>query len=131
MHLNLRNSVGLKKVFVRVGQPVRSPEAQEGDPWWCRIEIDGLGHKRLMPIAGVDSLRSLLLALQFAKKCCQNLPKKKMVSFTGYQSGAGEIIQVLRQWPLRFIKQRCFDCSRNRGRTGPGSVISGSQSEIT
>ena len=52
-------------VTVRFGRPVRSPRPERGDPWWCPVEIEGLGKRRLNPIAGEDSLQALVLALEF------------------------------------------------------------------
>lgn len=52
-------------VAVRFGQPVRSPRPRRGDPWWCPVEVTGLGKRRLTPIAGEDSLQALVLALEF------------------------------------------------------------------
>jgi hypothetical protein len=52
-------------VTVRFGRPVRSPRPERGDPWWCPVEIEGLGKTRLNPIAGEDSLQALVLALEF------------------------------------------------------------------
>src|SRR5947207_14298118 len=52
-------------VTVRFGRPLRSPRPERGDPWWCPVEIEGLGKRRLNPIAGEDSLQELVLALDF------------------------------------------------------------------
>jgi hypothetical protein len=52
-------------VTVRFGRPVRSPRPERGDPWWCPVEIEGLGKTRVNPIAGEDSLQALVLALEF------------------------------------------------------------------
>lgn len=52
-------------VRVRFGRPVRSPQASRNDPWWCPVEIAGLGRRRLRSIAGYDSLQALVLAFQF------------------------------------------------------------------
>jgi Domain of unknown function (DUF6968) len=54
-----------RPVRVRFGRPVRSPQAERNDPWWCPVEIAGLGRRRLRPIAGYDSLQALVLAFQF------------------------------------------------------------------
>jgi hypothetical protein len=58
-----RRSAGT--VSVRSGQPVRAPKAQRGDPWWCPVEVIGLGRRSLWQIAGEDSLQALILALEF------------------------------------------------------------------
>jgi hypothetical protein len=55
-------------VFVRFGQPVRARLPRRGDPWWCPVEITGLGKRSLRPIAGEDSLQALVLALEFVTK---------------------------------------------------------------
>jgi hypothetical protein len=52
-------------VTVRFGRPVRAPRPERGDPWWCPVEIEGLGKRRFNPIAGEDSLQALVLALEF------------------------------------------------------------------
>src|SRR5215475_6463572 len=54
-----------RSIVVRFGQPVRSPRPRRGDPWWCPIQITGLTKSRWGPIAGEDSLQSLVLALEF------------------------------------------------------------------
>jgi hypothetical protein len=57
-----------RTVSVRFGRPVRSPQPRRGDPWWCPVEITGLGKSDLRSIAGEDSLQSLVLALEFATR---------------------------------------------------------------
>jgi Domain of unknown function (DUF6968) len=52
-------------VSVRFGQPVRSSQPERGDPWWCPVEIRGLGKRSLRPIAGEDSLQAVVLAFEF------------------------------------------------------------------
>ena len=54
-----------RTVRVRFGRPLRSPQAERRDPWWCPVEIAGLGRRRLRSIAGEDSLQALVLAFQF------------------------------------------------------------------
>ena len=54
-----------RTVRVRFGRPLRSPQAERKDPWWCPVEIAGLGRRRLRSIAGEDSLQALVLAFQF------------------------------------------------------------------
>ena len=53
-------------VAVRFGRPVRAAKPERGDPWWCPVEIEGLGPKTVRSIAGEDSLQALVLALEFA-----------------------------------------------------------------
>lgn len=55
-------------VNVRFGLPIRAPRAQRRDPWWCPVQITGLGGRSLRPIAGEDSLQSLILALEFVTR---------------------------------------------------------------
>src|SRR6266498_455967 len=55
----------IRIVSVRFGRPVRSPRPERGDPWWCPIQVAGLGKRQLRPIAGEDSLQALVLALEF------------------------------------------------------------------
>jgi uncharacterized protein DUF6968 len=52
-------------VSVRFGQPVRSPRAQSGDPWWCPVQVTGLAKRSVRPIAGEDSVQALVLTLEF------------------------------------------------------------------
>jgi len=54
-----------RTVVVRFGRPVRSPRPERNDPWWCPVEITGLGKRTLKSIAGEDSLQTLVLAFQF------------------------------------------------------------------
>ena len=54
-----------RTVRVTFGRPLRSPQAERKDPWWCPVEITGLGRRRLRSIAGEDSLQALVLAFQF------------------------------------------------------------------
>jgi hypothetical protein len=53
---------------VKFGRPIRSPRPQRGDPWWCPVQISGLGKRRLEPVAGEDSLQALILAFEFASR---------------------------------------------------------------
>ena len=53
-------------VRVRFGRPVRAPRPERGDPWWCPVQVSGLGRRRLKKLAGEDSLQALILALEFA-----------------------------------------------------------------
>lgn len=55
-------------VSLKFGQPVRSPRPQRGDPWWCPLQITGLGKRRLKTIPGEDSLQALILALEFVHR---------------------------------------------------------------
>jgi len=57
-----------RTVTVRFGLPIRAPRAQRRDPWWCPIQITGLGEQSMRPIAGEDSLQSLILALEFVTR---------------------------------------------------------------
>jgi hypothetical protein len=47
---------------------VRAPRPERGDPWWCPVQISGLGGRRLETVAGEDSLQALILALEFASR---------------------------------------------------------------
>jgi hypothetical protein len=55
-------------VRVKFGRPVRAPRPERGDPWWCPVQISGLGKPRLETVAGEDSLQALILALEFASR---------------------------------------------------------------
>lgn len=56
-----------KLVRVRFGRPVRSPRWERGDPWWCPVQILGLGETKMTPIAGEDSVQALVLAFRFVE----------------------------------------------------------------
>jgi hypothetical protein len=51
-------------IIISFGRPVRSKAPK--DPWWTPFTIQGCGIDRFVPVAGVDSLQSLLLALDHA-----------------------------------------------------------------
>ena len=53
-----------RDVLVRIGRPVREPDATSRDPWWCPFEIVGLGRRKLSAAAGQDSVQALVLALR-------------------------------------------------------------------
>ncbi len=53
---------------MRVGCPVRAPRPKRGDPWWCPVQISGLGKRQLEKIPGEDSLQALILALEFVSR---------------------------------------------------------------
>lgn len=55
-------------VIVRFGKPVQEPKPDDSAPWWCPIEVRGLGADRASSIAGEDSLQALVLALEFVTK---------------------------------------------------------------
>ena len=57
-----------RTVIVRFGRPVQASRPERGDPWWCPVEITGLGRRSLRPIAGEDSLQALVLALEFVTR---------------------------------------------------------------
>jgi hypothetical protein len=54
------------RVTISFGRPVRGPQAQPRDPWWCPVRISGTGIDLFRPIAGQDSLQALILGLEFA-----------------------------------------------------------------
>jgi len=53
-----------RSVVVKFGRPVHS--AVKNDPWWCPVEIIGIGKPRFFAAAGVDSVQALILALRAA-----------------------------------------------------------------
>ncbi len=55
-------------VRVKFGRPVRSPKPERGDPWWCPVQILGLGKRPLERVPGEDSLQALILALEFVAR---------------------------------------------------------------
>lgn len=58
-------------VRVKFGRPVRAPRPQRGDPWWCPVQISGLGKREIEKVPGEDSLQALTLALEHV---CRVLP---------------------------------------------------------
>ena len=52
-------------VRVKFGRPVRAPGPERGDPWWCPVQISGLGKRPLEKVPGEDSLQALTLAMEF------------------------------------------------------------------
>jgi hypothetical protein len=59
-----RKGTRSKSVRLRIGRPVHAPRPK-GDPWWCPVEITGLGRSRLFfSTAGEDSLQAFTCALQ-------------------------------------------------------------------
>ena len=53
-------------VRVKFGRPVRGP--QRGDPWWCPVQISGLGKREMEKVPGEDSLQALTLALEHVSR---------------------------------------------------------------
>lgn len=52
-------------VRLKFGRPVRAPRPERGDPWWCPVQITGLGKRQMEKVPGEDSLQALTLALEF------------------------------------------------------------------
>lgn len=64
-HLTFRPHRGRpRKVTVKLGLPVRSPNPEQGDPWWCPYEIIGLGERKVLAAAGEDSVQALVLVMR-------------------------------------------------------------------
>jgi hypothetical protein len=60
-----RKSSGRKaSIRVRFGRPVKEQGGAERDPWWCPVEVKGAGLDSFRPVAGLDSLQALILALE-------------------------------------------------------------------
>src|SRR5438876_10953289 len=55
-------------VTVRFGRPLRAPRPERGDPWWCPVEIRGLGKRTFKAVAGEDSVQALVLALELVTR---------------------------------------------------------------
>jgi hypothetical protein len=53
---------------VKFGLPLRGPRSQRRDPWWCPVEISGLGARRLETVPGEDSLQALTLAMEYVTR---------------------------------------------------------------
>ena len=66
LHFKPRRGRG-RKVIVRIGQPVRVPKAVSHDPWWCPVQIDGLGSSKVIAAAGEDSVQALVLSLRLVE----------------------------------------------------------------
>jgi hypothetical protein len=56
------------RIQVRFGKPIRGKGASRGDPWWCPVEVEGAGLESFRPVAGIDSLQALILALELASR---------------------------------------------------------------
>jgi hypothetical protein len=56
------------RVTVRFGRPVIGKGASRRDPWWCPVEVRGAGFDSFRPVAGIDSLQALILALEFISR---------------------------------------------------------------
>ena len=56
------------RIRVRFGKPVRGKATSRRDPWWCPIEVKGAGLDSLRPVAGIDSLQALILALELVSR---------------------------------------------------------------
>jgi hypothetical protein len=54
------------RVVLRFGRPVRAPKPSARDPWWCPVEVRGLGASGVRAVPGEDSLQALILGLEFA-----------------------------------------------------------------
>jgi hypothetical protein len=80
-----------KRIVVRFGRPVRGARVSRHDPWWCPLQIVGVGLDRVTPIAGEDSLQALALALRFVDRV---LPAKGR-RLGGTVQWLGE-----RKWPV-------------------------------
>jgi len=64
-----RNSSGrASRVRVRFGQPVKVQGGTKRDPWWCPVETKGAGLDSFRPVAGLDSLQALILALDLVTR---------------------------------------------------------------
>ena len=75
--LTLRIDADTLPVVLRVGQPVRAPEPNESEPWFCPMRFEGLGPEgRLFAIAGEDSLQALVLALEYARRMLPRFAKE-------------------------------------------------------
>jgi hypothetical protein len=83
------------QVRVSFGMPVRSKNPERGDPWWCPVRIKGPGLDRLQPIAGIDSLQALILALDYVT---QTLPSH------GRRMG-GELVWLEERERIVFARQ--------------------------
>lgn len=53
-----------RPVKLLIGRPVQEPDAGPDAPWWCPVQINGLGPNSLHTNAGVDSLHALFGALK-------------------------------------------------------------------
>ena len=70
-----------RPLVVKFGRPVRSPVKR--DPWWCPVEITGIGRPRLFAAAGEDSVQALVLALRAADLMLSTGFRKVQVEWLG------------------------------------------------
>ncbi len=61
-----------RRVSISFGKPVLPPSSVDGAPWWCPVQISGLGREKIHAIAGLDSLQALLLAMRFVRESLPN-----------------------------------------------------------
>ena len=54
------------RVTVRFGRPVQEPNPDTSAPWFCPLSISGRGLNFFVAVGGIDSLQSLILALELA-----------------------------------------------------------------
>lgn len=62
-----------------IGRPIRSPNPQDGDPWFCPFRLKGIGDEKVDAIAGHDSLQSLTLVLDYLRDCIPHEARKSGV----------------------------------------------------
>jgi len=112
--LTLTTEQGERKVFLRLSQPFLET-AGEGHPFWrCWLQFEGIGPTSAVhPVAGVDSLQTIVLGLDLARKLLAHEAKKaggtisayddldiispsaKLLDF--YGEAAGEALKAVRQ----------------------------------
>lgn len=65
------------RLRVRFGKPVRNPHGSPREPWWCPVEVKGAALDSFRPIAGIDSLQALILALELASRVLPDEAERK------------------------------------------------------
>jgi len=85
-------------VRVRFGRPIKDPNSDRQEPWWCPMLITGLGKPRMTSIAGEDSLQALILALEFVSHILPLDAKRVGGKLRGSAKLSGRCLAARRNW---------------------------------
>lgn len=97
-------------VILRIGLPTQPVDVEKGAPWWCPVQIVGMGSRRVVAVAGEDSLQALVLALSYVRRRVLEDARKRelQLSWPGNEVGLlGEAMLVERHWDAL---ERALEC---------------------